>query len=425
MNTIIDYLFIISIAIGLIYTLISLIFLFIEHGLRKSNIRPLDKYPGVSVFKPIKGLDDSLENSLKSFFDLDYPVFELIFGIQDHDDPAIPLIRRLQRQYPHIPSRLIINPTRIGLNPKINNLFNIYPYANYDCMVISDSNVLVESGYLTDLIGRLQTPGVGLVTSAIRGVGGKSLGSVFENLHLNTYISGSVRTVQRLFGIPISIGKSMCFHRATLKALGGFEAFANYLAEDFLIGDAIRKMGKRVVVSNRWIDSVNHTWSVGRFINRHFRWATMRRHVNLLHYSTEIFSNPIVLALLYYGWRSDRTAAIFLIAVTMLKMIMDIAAAKIFKSDLRWYHYLYLPLKDIIIGGIWLAPFLKRQVVWRGNYFNINRNTCLTPALENSGILASLLSPLRESLRMASSTSRWTVDGTRRIIARFGRTQAA
>ncbi len=412
----IDYLFIVSIAIGLIYALISLIFLFIEHRVRKSDFRQLENYPAVSVFKPIKGLDDGLENNLKSFFELDYPAYELVFGIQDHDDPAISLVRRLQRKYPHVPSQLIINPARIGLNPKINNLYNIYPYANHDYMVISDSNVRVEPGYLTDLIGRLQTPGVGLVTSAIRGVGGESLGSVFENLHLNTYISGSVHTVQRLFGIPLSIGKSMCFHRVTLKTLGGFEAFANYLAEDYLLGDAIRKMGKQVVVSNRWIDSVNHTWGVRRFINRHFRWATMRRHVNLLHYSIEIFSNPVVLALLYYGWRSDRTAGIFLIAVTIFKMLADIAAARLFKSDLRWYHYLYLPLKDIIIGGIWLAPFLKRQVVWRGNYFNINRNTCLTPALENRNSLSTALLPLFESFRQLRFACRRTVNGSRRLF---------
>ena len=421
---IIDYILLIAIAIGLSYSLISLWFLFVDYRLRKSPTHKLTIHPGVTIFKPLKGLDDCLENNLRSFFELDYPVYELIFGVQEYDDPAISLVGKLQAEYTHIPSQLIINTTRVGLNPKINNLFNIYPYASHDCMVISDSNVRVDPGYLTDLVGRLQAPGVGLVTSAIRGVGGDSLGSVLENLHANTFISGSVRAVRKLFGIPITIGKSMCFHRATLQSLGGFEAFANYLAEDFLLGHSIRKIGKKVVISSHWIDSVNNTWSIGRFVNRHYRWATMRRHINLLHYSAEIFSNPVFLALLYYGWRTDQTACSLFVAVTAFKTLIDISAARLFESDLKWHHYFYLPLKDIIIAGIWLAPFFKRQVVWRGNYFNINRNTYLTPA-EGSSFPRTFPSPLRQSLRAARWTGRRTLDGTRRIMARLDHSRAA
>ena len=124
MSMIIDYILLIAIAIGLSYSLISLWFLFVDYRLRKSPTHKLTIHPGVTIFKPLKGLDDCLENNLRSFFELDYPVYELIFGVQEYDDPAISLVGKLQAEYTHIPSQLIINTTRVGLNPKINNLFN-------------------------------------------------------------------------------------------------------------------------------------------------------------------------------------------------------------------------------------------------------------------------------------------------------------
>jgi len=358
-------------------------------------------------------MDDGLEDNLRTFFDQDYPEFELIFGLADVDDPALAVVDRLRRQYPNVQAKTVVDSRRIGMNPKINNMSNMYSEARYDVVVISDSNVRVRSNYLTDMVTSLGKPGIGLVTSSIRGIGARSFGSRLENLHLNSFIAGSVFAVKKVFSIPITIGKSMCFRKETLESLGGFEAFSHYLAEDFLIGDGVRRMGLGVTTAFDGIDSVNVTWTIRKFLNRHFRWGTMRRHVNLLHYGLEILSNPTFIAFIYALIVHDLRATGLFVTATALHTVIEWSELRTTSSSARSLDLLLIPVKNLMLGFLWLAPFFVRNVNWRGNRFRISKNTKLSPLPD------SLLS--RWTTAFSRLSGRLSVDGTRKLIARFVR----
>jgi ceramide glucosyltransferase len=368
-----------AIIIGLVYTFINTIITLFELYLRMPKQQVSLATPAVTILKPLKGQDDRLEENLRSFFELDWPNYELLFGVNYKDDPAIPIVKQLQRKYPHIDSRLIIDSRHIGLNPKINNLHNLYRRTKYEYILISDSNIRVQSDYLHEMMKHMLQPNVGLVTTTFRGTNARSIGSILENLHLNTFVVGNTFTVNDLFRIPITIGKSMLIRKTIVKRLNGFSKFADYLAEDHLLGVYIRKAGMKISHSTHIIDNVNQNWSMKRFINRHMRWAKMRKNLNLLHYAVEILANPIFIALPYMIIRGDSLGVIHFAFIALTKILLDRTIAMMIHSDLKWYHYLLIPFKDIIIGIIWLLPFVDNKINWRGSVFRIKRGTRLLP----------------------------------------------
>ena len=379
----VDIIYLIAIGIYLFYTLL-MIYSFMRELNNHYPEPDIHTLPPVSILKPLKGLDDQLEQNLRSFFQLDYPKFEILFGISDGNDPAVKIVRELQRAYPNVSTKLIIDNTRIGLNPKINNLFNIQAFAKYSHILISDSNVRVHSGYLTSMMKYLNLPGTGLVTSSIRGVGAKSLGAIFENLHLNSFITPSVYAVRKAINLPISIGKSMLLRSETLSQIGGFYHFRNVLAEDHLIGQSVRELGLETQTSPDAINNVNQYWSIKKFINRHLRWGQMRRNINEFYYMIELFSHPFFLSIVYLLIRQDVFALLALGVVLLLKISLDLMLNLLIGSDGRWYHYFLIPVKDLIVAFVWFIPYFNRTVNWRGNVYKIEKNTYLIPQMKGA-----------------------------------------
>ena len=438
MSDLFDYFLVFATFVGISYSIVESVILILER--RRAQRIKLDNIflPPISVFKPLKGIDNQLDENLRSFFKLDYPRYELIFGINDLDDPAIAEVKKLQREYPQIRSRLIVNEFRVGPNPKVNNLYNMYPYANYDYFIISDSNVRVDCDYLRRMAAEMVSEKVGLVTSVIRGINTNSIGSILENLHLNTFIASNIYTVKRLFNISITIGKSMLFRRETLERIGGIKVLTDYLAEDHVLGRKIANLGLEIRTASSCINTVNNGWKFGDFINRHLRWATMRRHVNIWHYLAEVFSNPILFALFYLMKNPDFLGTALFISVYISKSLIDLSAGKSMRADIKSYLYFLTPIKDLIIIGIWIVPFFNFTINWRGNFFIVSRNTRLTclndrnvivkptfgsaysMAFRNS-ISAGSLSLVQRAFWFTGLAGQSMVSGTRRLIERVAR----
>jgi ceramide glucosyltransferase len=397
-------------AFGLVYTALALAILIFSVRQKRSLANHLFT-PPVTIFKPLKGVDENLRQNLESFFTQDYPRFELIFGVNDDDDPAVEIVRNLISVYPHVPARLVIDSRRTGYNPKVNNLCNMSPHASHDHWVISDSNVRVESSYLKELVGEMRNPKVGLVTSLIRGVGGKRLGAKLENLHLNSFIAASTLAVSKLSNIPVSIGKSMLMRRETIARMGGFERFADFLLEDGLIGREVRKMGLETATCMHAINNVNDTWSVRDFMARHFRWGLMRRHLNIVHYSGEIVSNPIVLSLIAIA--VDPSAATLALAAgfTALKVLLDLVAVQMVGGSISLSSLWLLPLKDILIAAVWWRPFFTNHVTWRGNRMRIGKMTRISPVQPSMRFVVD-----RESSRIGRAVKRFRHTGRRLVL---------
>src|SRR5262245_30701119 len=131
------------------------------------------RLPAVSILKPLKGVDAGLEDNLRSFFRQHYPGFELILGSPDADDPALDVARRVAAEFPSVPSKVVVGGESLCPNPKMNLLAGLARHARHGIHLISDSNIEADAGYLRDLVAHLHRPGVGLVSSLFRGVGGK------------------------------------------------------------------------------------------------------------------------------------------------------------------------------------------------------------------------------------------------------------
>ncbi len=256
---------------------------------------PFALYP-VSILKPLKGTDPGLAENLVSFFELDYPFFELIFCVADAFDPAIPLIEGLLRRYPGVRARLLVGDLKVGANPKCNNLARAYRSASHDWLLVSDSNVRVAPDFLKRVVANLE-PGVGLVTAVVAGHEGTGLGGQLEMAFLNTFYARAMVLADGA-GHPTTVGKSMLFQRPTADRFGGMEALARYLAEDYMAGEAMRRLGLRVVTMCDPVTQIIGPKTLSEFWARHVRWGRIRKSQAPLLFAVETLFGSVVSGLL-------------------------------------------------------------------------------------------------------------------------------
>jgi ceramide glucosyltransferase len=346
----------------------------------------------ISILKPLKGLDDNLFDNLSSFCTQDYPEYEILFSLQDYNDLAYKVAKMVQNKYPDRNITIVIEKNTTGLNPKVNNLIPAYKKSRYQYILISDSNVMVDKNYLREIMRHTQDPSVGLVSNMIHGVGARSFGAILENLHLNSFIIGSVSFLDKFLNMPCVIGKSMLMKKNDLEKLGGLVAFKDILAEDFIIGREMKRIGKRVVLSNYLISNVNEYWDVRRFLNRHTRWGKLRWKIGGYKYFSELLNNPFFISTLpiLFAGPSKMTLS-FASLIGLIKIVADsligrAITASAAKHELRKqspFTLLLGPAKDLIIGIIWFVPILSSTVVWRGNRYIIGKDSRLSPCPEN------------------------------------------
>lgn len=337
----------------------------------------------VSILKPLKGLDDNLFDNLESFCMLDYPEYEIIFSLQDRNDPAYKVARKVKEKYPDKQISLVVEECSTGLNPKVNNLIPAYANAKYEYILISDSNVMVNRDYLREIVKHFSDPDIGLVTNLIRGIGGRTLGSVFENLHLNTFIIGSICFLDRYLKMPCVVGKSMLMRKRDLESIGGFKAVKDVLGEDYIIGEKMQKKGKKVILSNYLINNVNEYWGLKKFLNRHTRWGKLRWRIGGVKYFSEIITNIVFMSFLpIFFWGPSRLTLSFTVLIGCIKIIGDFYMGRKIRTDMNPLWNILSPVKDLIIGFIWFIPLLSNTIVWRGNRYIIHKDSLLGSCVE-------------------------------------------
>ena len=242
-------LFLICAVISIIGTVLYLLQAGATYSLIKKNLTkpgflpPGTSLPPVSILKPLRGIDDNLFDNLSSFCTQDYPEYEILFSLQDHNDPAYKVAKKVQDKYRARHIKIIVERCNAGLNPKVNNLIPAYRESRHPYILISDSNVMVDRNYLREIMKHTVDPSVGLVSNVIRGIGGRSIGAILENLHLNSFIIGSVSFLDQFLKMPCVVGKSMLMRKDDLDAIGGLGAFKDLLAEDFIIGREMQRAG--------------------------------------------------------------------------------------------------------------------------------------------------------------------------------------
>jgi ceramide glucosyltransferase len=356
-------------------------------GKGKENMTVPQYLPAISVLKPLKGLDDNLFDNLESLCIQDYPYYEIIFSLQDHNDPAYKVARKIKDKYPEKDIIIVVERCNIGLNPKVNNLIPAYKIAKYEHILISDSNVMVDRNYLNDIVQHMEDPDVGLVSNIIKGVNARSVGSIFENLHLNSFIMGSVCFLDRFLRMPCVVGKSMLMRKKDFEAIGGFKAVKDVLAEDYIIGKKMNKSGKKVILSKHIIKNVNEYWGIRKFLNRHARWGKLRWRIGGMRYFSELLGNAVFMSFLpILFWEPSKITLTFAAFTSSAKILGDFYIGRKIKAKMNCLLYLLSPIKDLIIGMIWFVPILSNTVIWRGNRYIIGKDSLLS-LCPDSGIL--------------------------------------
>jgi ceramide glucosyltransferase len=338
--------------------------------------------PGVSILKPLKGLDPNLYECLRSHCLQDDFEYEIIFGFSDADDPAIAVVRRLQQEFPKKALSVVICDRKLGANTKVSNLAQMTSLAKYEHLVVNDGDIRVPTDYLGRVLGPLDDEGVGLVTALYRAEAAPTLGSRLEALGIAADFCPGVLTAKYLEGgIRFGLGSTLAFRRSDLQAVGGFESFVDYLADDYELGRRIAESGKRVVLSDGVVQTFLPPYSLRGFLEHQLRWARTIRDARKGGYIGLIFTFGIPWALLaLIGTRGAAWAwallAIVLAARTSMAFV--IGAGILQDRQLRRLVWL-LPIRDIVAVVVWLASFVGHSITWRGQEFRLVNGKLMRP----------------------------------------------
>jgi ceramide glucosyltransferase len=339
---------------------------------------------GISILKPLCGIDDNLDENLECFARLPYEPFELLLGVRDQNDPAYPVAQACARRHPRR-VRVILQNGYAGLNPKVNQLCTLARAARYDVVVISDSNVRVAPDYLHEIAAHFEDPAVGLVTHPVAGVDELRLGSLMDNLHLCGSVGAGMIGLKRVVKKDVVVGKSMALLRRDVDALGGFEAVADVLAEDYVLGRMVpQKLGKRVVVARTPVMNVSRRRAARDFYQRYRRWSVMHRQaIGPRLYAAELLLNPTMIAaggaLVHPSFVTLSSFGV----VAALKLAYDGSALKLMRGGPVPLLTLFAsPAKDALLACAWASGLVRRQIEWRGNRLRVLPGTRLAAAHE-------------------------------------------
>ena len=336
-----------------------------------------DNQEGVSILKPLKGVDDDLLGNLRSFCLQDYPVYELLFATKEADDPARQVVEQLQAEFPRLSIRYFLQEPTDSLNPKVANLETMARYAKYDLVLISDSNVRVPVDYVSDMVAMYQEEGAGMVTSMVCGDGEATPSAALENLFLNGIILGGYAFSAAFFGHTFVLGKSILFRLSLFRELGGFSPLHRVIVEDEIMSSWFRKAGHRIVYGTRPICTYNRRWRWGQFLERHIRWARVRLRTATPAYFIEPLAAPLAPALVWLAASGGSVAAWWGVGCAWLSVwLRDQLHARLMERPFfRGYVFFLLPLFAVIHLLLLLLSPWRRVISWRGRSYKIGRRT--------------------------------------------------
>ena len=338
--------------------------------------------PQVSILKPLRGNDPRAYDSLRSHCVLDYPEYEIIFGVADPEDQAVSLVEHLIHEFPSLSIRLVVCPEALGANRKVSNLLQMQTHARYEHLLINDSDIRVPAEYLRRVMAPLADSRVGMVTCLYRGVAGRSLGSRLEALGISTEFFPGVLAALRLEGgLRFALGSTLAFPRRVLDAIGGFEPLLDFLADDFELGSRVAAAGLRVVLADVVVETNLPNYSFRDFFAHQLRWGRSTRDSRPWGYTGVLLTQgtPWALAALAASGGAPWAWALFGVVMALRFGVSDSVGRGILGDRRVWSRAWLLPLRDLVGLAVWIGSYTGRRVRWREEEFILKKGR-LRPA---------------------------------------------
>jgi ceramide glucosyltransferase len=343
---------------------------------------PARRCEAVTIMKPLHGAEPRLVDNLASFLDQhhDGPI-QLLCGVQRLGDPAIAAVEALKARFPKARIDLIVDPSTHGANGKVANLINLEPHISYDVVVLSDSDMVARPDYLAGLLVALDRPGTGAVTVAYHGRGDAGFWSQVAAAGLSWQFLPGVA-----FGVAYGLarpcmGSTIAMQRTTLAAIGGFRTFADVLADDYAIGEAIAARGLEVTMPPILVSHASIERDLGEVWRHELRWGATVRDVVPVAYAMGVIGIPFPLALLSIPFLPLPGVAAAGLAL-LARLAVALAAEA--RTGTRTAPYWLLPLRDCLTFAVFVASLTVRSVDWRGTTLRMERDGQVSAASENS-----------------------------------------
>lgn len=329
--------------------------------------------PPITLAKPICGLEAELEENLRSCFVQDYPRYEIVFGVRDPEDPALPVVRKVMAEFPGVDATLLVTGGEVaGTNRKVATLVTICRRAKFGIIVVADSDIRLAPDSLSSIASSYEDDGVGAVTclTVARPTGGaaSTLGAMF----LNEEFLPANLVAKAVEPLTYCYGPTMSARRSALTAIGGFEALTDHLADDYLLGNRISALGLKVALAGRAGVNVLHEPSIAALFLHELRWARTIRTVRPVGYAGTIVTMPLPWAVaVLLASRFSPAGWLALGVAFALRSSMQLAV--------RWKFHLegaspfwWIPVRELMSVSVWCASHMGQGVLWKRNRFRVS-----------------------------------------------------
>jgi ceramide glucosyltransferase len=338
-------------------------------------------FPPVSILIPLCGADFRAYENYVSLIRQDYPELQIVFGVREPRDPSISLVRKLQADFPRFAIDLVVSADEIGQNPKVNNLNNMLPVAHYDILVLLDSDIRVGPDFLRTVVSELDETKGGLVTCLYRAGEAPGTASRLEAVGITAEFAPGVLVAETASGISFAFGAAIALAKNALHVIGGFPAIADYLADDYMLGNLAHKTGLRVKLSHYIVETVLSRLSFRGFIKHQIRWARGIRACSPCGHTGSVITNATVISslhLLSSGF-SPFAWLLFLGAIVLRMSMALFVGVRCLGDRILEHNFLLVPLRDLFSFFFWCAALCGKRVEWRQEIFRLERNGKMKP----------------------------------------------
>jgi ceramide glucosyltransferase len=343
--------------------------------------------PPVSILKPVRGLDPEAYENFVSFCHQDYPEYEIVFCLGSEDDPALPVIKRLERDFPDRAIRIIFRSGRVASNDKVAKLAQLVEAASYEYLVINDSDVRVTPDYVRSVVAPLERPNVGAVTCLYVSAGEKTAVDRVQTIGMISDLYAGILVARELDGVKFALGETIVTTRACLAKFGGYRALENRPADDLLVGRLIAEQGYEVELLPYAVSTVADYGSLRDLFFKRLRWMVVMRHMRPWGHLGLLLTQGLPWSIVAIFLHPSALVALTYLGAYLLLRIAMTWSIGIWglRQDTLWKNLIMIPVWDTLAFAIWVSSFLQNSIRWRGGqHYNI-RNGMLVNASPASG----------------------------------------